>query len=70
MHIWVAKIQQFLQTNSPKSNRDWAKNFAKAIDHPQSSLGNQSSDRFDDSEEDVEDVFETHKMRLSMAVCL
>eukprot|EP00339_Tiarina_fusa_P019880 CAMPEP_0117030998 /NCGR_PEP_ID=MMETSP0472-20121206/22329_1 /TAXON_ID=693140 ORGANISM="Tiarina fusus, Strain LIS" /NCGR_SAMPLE_ID=MMETSP0472 /ASSEMBLY_ACC=CAM_ASM_000603 /LENGTH=179 /DNA_ID=CAMNT_0004739229 /DNA_START=10 /DNA_END=549 /DNA_ORIENTATION=- len=69
MHLWVARIQQYIEVNSPKNSKDWAKNFAKAIDHPNSSLANESDDRFpdDDSEELSDDVFQTHRMRLSVS---
>mmetsp|Transcript_22496 Transcript_22496/g.28726 ORF Transcript_22496/g.28726 Transcript_22496/m.28726 type:complete len:178 (-) Transcript_22496:108-641(-) len=68
MHVWVARIQQYIQMDSPKNSKEWAKKHAKAIDHPQSSLANESDDRLDEeSEEASDDVFQTHKMRLSVS---
>lgn len=70
MQLWVARIQRYIQTDSPKNSKDWNKKYAKAIDHPQSSLANESNDRLDeDSDSEIsEDVFQTHQMRLSISV--
>jgi len=67
MFMWVSTIQKFIQQESPKNSKEWAKKHAKAIDHPPSSFGNQSETIDDEIEtsEDSDDVFKTHKMRLS-----